>query len=114
MRMRRSGEMADRSAERAPFGWAALAAAVAVTVAPAAIAQEQVTAPSPTAQQTDRVLLEADQLIDDQQARAITAEGDVQIRYQGRTMRADRLVYDLNTGSIRAIGNVQIVLEDGS
>ena len=27
--MRRSGEMADRSAERAPFGWAALAAAFA-------------------------------------------------------------------------------------
>jgi LPS-assembly protein len=114
MRMRRSGEMADRSAERAPFGWAALAAAVAVSVAPAAVAQEQVAAPSPTAEQTDRVLLEADQLIDDQQARTITAEGDVQVRYQGRTMRADRLVYDLNTGSIRAIGNVQIVLEDGS
>jgi LPS-assembly protein len=114
MRMRRSGEMADRSAERAPFGWAALAAAVAVTVAPAAVAQEQVAVPSPTAEQTDRVLLEADQLIDDQQARTIIAEGDVQVRYQGRTMRADRLVYDLNTGSIRAIGNVQIVLEDGS
>jgi LPS-assembly protein len=54
------------------------------------------------------------ELIDDQEARTITAEGDVQVRYQGRTMRADRLIYDLNTGSIRAVGNVEIALEDGS
>lgn len=110
--MRRSGEMADRSAERAPFGWAALAAALAVTVTPAALAQ---TAPDATpAEQRDAVLLEADQLIDDQLARTITAEGDVNVRYQGRTLRADRLIYDLNTGAIRAEGNVEIVLEDGS
>lgn len=111
--MRRSGEMADRSAERAPFGWAALAAALAVTVSPAALAQTQPIS-APAEDQTDRVLLEADQLIDDQLARTITAEGNVNVRYQGRTLRADRLVYDLNTGAIRAIGNVEIVLEDGS
>jgi len=105
--------MADRPAERAPFGLAALAAALAVTVSPAALAQTQPTAPAPT-EQSERVLLEADELIDDQQARTITAEGDVQVRYQGRTLRADRLIYNLNDGSIRAIGNVQIVLEDGS
>jgi len=111
--MRRSGERADRSAERAPLGWAALAAALAVTVSPAALAQ---TAPVTAAaeDETDRVLLEADQLIDDQQNRTITAEGNVNVRYQGRTLRADRLVYDLNTGAIRAVGNVEIVLEDGS
>jgi len=111
--MRRSGEMADRSAERAPFGWAALAAALAVTVSPTALAQTQpITAPAED--RTDRVLLEADQLIDDQLARTITAEGNVNVRYQGRTLRADRLVYDLNTGAIRAVGNVEIALEDGS
>jgi LPS-assembly protein len=111
--MRRSGEMADRSAERAPFGLAALAAALAVSVSPAALAQTQ-TAPAASQEEADAVVLEADQLIDDQQARTITAEGDVHVRYQGRTMRADRLVYDLNSGVIRAIGNVEIVLEDGS
>jgi len=102
--MRRLGE---------PLGWAALAAALAVTVSPTALAQtaQPISAP---AEETDRVLLEADQLVDDQLARTITAEGNVQVRYQGRTMRADRLVYDLNTGAIRAVGNVEIVLEDGS
>ena len=114
--MRRSGEN-DR-AERAPIGWAALAAALAVSVAPAALAQTetQATDPAqaPTAQNPDAVLLEADVLTDDQQTGAITAEGNVQVRYQGRTLRADRLIYDLNSGSVRASGNVEIALEDGS
>lgn len=114
--MRRSGEN-DR-AERAPIGWAALAAALAVSVAPTALAQTQTQstdpAEAPTAQNPDAVLLEADVLTDDQVAGTITAEGNVQVRYQGRTMRADRLIYDLNSGSVRASGNVEIALEDGS
>jgi len=113
--MSRSGEMAGRSAERTPSGWAALAAALAVSVSSTALAQTQpVATPTAPTEQNENVLLEADELIDDQEARTITAQGDVQVRYQGRTMRSDRLVYDLNTGSIRASGNVQIALEDGS
>ncbi|MGQ0533796.1 MAG: LPS-assembly protein LptD [Caulobacteraceae bacterium] len=115
--MSRSGEMAGRPAERTPFGWAALAAALAMAVSAQALAQVpgavQPTSP-PSAEQNENVLLEADELIDDSEARTITAVGDVQVRYQGRTMRADRLVYNLDTGEIRAIGDVQIVLEDGS
>lgn len=103
--MRRSGE---------PLGWAALAAALAVTVSPAAMAQTTQPVAASAEEEADRVLLEADELIDDQQARTITAQGNVNVRYQGRTLRADRLVYDLNSGTIRAIGNVEIALEDGS
>jgi LPS-assembly protein len=110
--MSRLGEMAGRGADRTPLGWAAAAAALAVSVSSTAIAQTP--AEAAPAEQSEAVLLEADELIDDQVARTITAEGDVQVRYQGRTLRADRLIYDLNTGAIRAIGNVQIVLEDGS
>lgn len=136
--MVRSGDTADRLAERTPpwaFHWgAALAAALAVTGAPV-IARAQATPTSPPAnapvgapadtlalansaapavQPADLVVLEADTLIDDQIARTITAEGDVQVRYQGRTMRADRLVYNLDTGQVQAEGNVEIVAEDGS
>lgn len=110
--MSRSGEMADRSAERSPFGWAAVAAALAVSVSTAAIAQTP--QPAIPAEQAEGVLLEADQLTNDEATQTVTAEGDVQVRYQGRTLRADRLVYNLDTGVIRAIGNVEIVLEDGS
>ncbi len=111
--MRRSGEMAYRSAERAPFGLAALAAALAMSVSTVAIAQAPATQPS-SAAPSENVLLEADEVLNDDAARTVTAQGDVQVRYQGRTLRADQLVYNLDTGVIRAIGNVQIVLEDGS
>ena len=116
--MSRPGDKADRTVERAPYGWAAAAAALAVGAVPAAYAQPrppaepaQAAAPSDS---TEIVLLEADELIDDQTAGAVTAQGDVQVRYQGRFMRADRLVYDRNTGEMHAIGNVQVVSEDGS
>ena len=121
MRIVRSGEMADRAAERAPFLWAALAAALAVSASPKAHAQTS-TPPSPpppastpsNATQGLPVLLEADQLIDDDANKTITAQGDVEIRYEGRTMRADTVVYNLNAGTVHASGDVEIVTEDGS
>ncbi len=69
---------------------------------------------APGATQQPPVLLEADQLIDDDMAKTITAQGDVEIRYEGRTMRADTVVYNLNQGTIHASGDVEIVTEDGS
>lgn len=68
-----------------------------------------------TAQETgtDVVVLQADRLVSDEKAGQLTAEGAVEARYQGRTLRASRLVYDLNTRRIRASGGVQITDPDG-
>ncbi len=114
--MSRPGEMADRRAERAPLGLAALAAALAMSVSTAALAQNQpsLAAPPQPGAPTEMVMLEADEIINDEAAQTLTAAGDVQVRYGRRTLRADRLVYDLNTGAIHAIGNVEVVLEDGT
>jgi LPS-assembly protein len=89
--------------------------AAALAVGASASAQAQ-TAPTPSAsvEQSSNVLLEADEIINDEVERTVTALGDVQVRYEGRTLRAERLVYNLDTGVIRAIGNVQVVLEDGT
>jgi LPS-assembly protein len=106
--------MGGRPSERTPFGWTALAAALAMTVSTSALAQAQTASPPPPTAQSENVLLEADEIINDEAAQTVTAQGDVQVRYQGRTMRADRLVYNLQTGEIHAIGDVQIALEDGS
>ncbi|MFZ2031258.1 MAG: LPS assembly protein LptD [Vitreimonas sp.] len=121
MRIVRSGELADRAAERAPFRWAALAAAIAVSVSPKAHAQSSAPpSPPPPASTPSNatngvpVLLEADQLIDDDANKTITAQGDVEVRYEGRTMRADTVVYNLNLGTVHATGDVEIVTEDGS
>ena len=137
--MVRSGDTADRLAERTSASWTALAAALAFTVAPSVARAQPVsqTNPStPTAQtpppvitdtsaapittnptavaQDTHVILEADTLIDDEGAQTITAQGDVQVRYQGRSMRADRLIYHLDTGEVDAEGNVEIINEDGT
>jgi LPS-assembly protein len=75
--------------------------------------------------------MEADQLIRDDKNGVTTAEGNVEIRYEDRTLRADRLVYkeappvpagqtrarDRDApaqGVIRAFGHVQVIHDDGS
>lgn len=61
-----------------------------------------------------RVFLEADTLTEDRKTNQLIAEGEVEVRYQGRTLRANRLVYDLETRKIRAQGDVQIFDADGT
>ncbi|MGZ6040479.1 MAG: LPS-assembly protein LptD, partial [Phenylobacterium sp.] len=78
--------------------------------------------------------MEADQLIHDDKAGVTTAQGNVEVRYEDRTLRADRLVYDQGPapadgarrpprsqdkdapaqGVIRAFGHVQVIHDDGT
>jgi LPS-assembly protein len=75
--------------------------------------------------------MEADQLVRDDKNGVTTAEGNVEVRYQDKTLRADRLVYDQGPppadgkrptrtkngpaqGVIRAYGHVQIIHDDGT
>lgn len=62
--------------------------------------------------------MEADQLIRDDRNGRTTAQGSVEVRYDGRTLRADRLVYEQGRngqqGVIRAYGHVKIINDDGT
>ena len=58
------------------------------------------------------VYLEADQLIDDQNKKTITAEGNAEARYQGRIIRAQKIVYDSESGASHASGDVIIINPD--
>jgi len=90
-------------------------------------------APNLDSLKPDELYLEADQLIRDDKAGVTTAEGNVEVRYQAKTLRADRLVYDQGPlpadgkrpprssdknapaqGVIRAYGHVQVVHDDGT
>jgi len=62
----------------------------------------------------DIIYLEADSLTNDEETKIVTAEGEVEGRYQDKTLRADRVVYNLETGSVFAVGNVVLVQPDGS
>ncbi|MDB5424278.1 MAG: organic solvent tolerance protein OstA [Phenylobacterium sp.] len=62
--------------------------------------------------------MEADQLTRDDKSKITTAEGHVEVRYEGRTIRADRLVYQegesAGLGIIRAYGHVVTLNADGT
>jgi len=57
----------------------------------------------------DLIYLEADELINDEGEQVLTALGEVEGRYQDRTLRADRVDYNLETGEVLATGNVVLI-----
>lgn len=76
--------------------------------------QELKLAPDSPFRDPDIIYLEADKLTNDEATQILTAEGQVEGRYQDRTLRADRVVYNLDTGQVIASGNVVLVQADGS
>ncbi|NNE57827.1 MAG: LPS-assembly protein LptD [Hellea sp.] len=60
------------------------------------------------------IYLEADELINDDSAQTLIARGDVEGRYQDRSIRADEVTYYVEEGRVIATGNVILVNADGS
>lgn len=62
----------------------------------------------------DIIYLEADELVNDEAAKVLTARGNVEGRYQDRTIRADIVTYSSETGRVIATGNVVLVDPTGA
>ncbi len=62
----------------------------------------------------DIIYLEADTLLNDEDANTLAAEGNVEGRYQDRTLRADRVTYNNTTGQVIALGNVILIDPTGA
>jgi LPS-assembly protein len=60
------------------------------------------------------VVLDADNIFVNELENTVTAEGNVEAKYDGRILRADRLTYNRNTDRVRATGNVVIIDVDGT
>ncbi len=58
--------------------------------------------------------LEADLLIQDDKSKVVTARGNVEVRYRGRTLRAGEVVYDQASGVVSAKDKVVIVDPSGA
>jgi LPS-assembly protein len=58
--------------------------------------------------------LESDLLIRDDANKKMIARGDVEARYQGRTLRADEVVYDTKSEVVTAHGHVTLINADGT
>jgi len=62
----------------------------------------------------DRLLVDAKEIVYDNDKNTIAAAGDVQMNYQGRTLQADRVTYDRNTGRVYAEGNARLTDASGA
>jgi LPS-assembly protein len=62
----------------------------------------------------DELLLEADSVTRDETNHKLIARGNVQARYQDRTLRGQELEYDTISGLITANGKAQVINADGS
>jgi len=98
----------------------AFAAALSVLLAPLdeALAQaqtnlEQIVAP-PRVDSAEPMLLQADEMIYDNDNARITAKGNVEIYYGNYTLLADRVVYNRNANTLAAEGNVRMKDPDGA
>jgi LPS-assembly protein len=79
----------------------------------------QPSAPAPAAAPDDGLdensfYLEADSVADDDRNKIETAQGHVEVRYRGRTLRADALTYDSRNEVVTAVGDVTIINQDGT
>ena len=102
----------------APVLWPALAYAAPTApgaLLPAAQAPAAVAPPAGSdGLEEKEVYLEADQLIDDREHKLVIAQGHVEARVDGRTVRADKLTYDTATGASRAVGHAILIQADGT
>jgi LPS-assembly protein len=62
----------------------------------------------------DRLLVDAKEIVYDNDRNTVSAQGDVQLNYQGRTLQADRVTYDRNTGRVHAEGNARLTDNTGA
>ncbi len=60
------------------------------------------------------MVVEANSVVYNDKAHTVTAEGDAQIYYQGKTLEADRVTYFKDTGRVLAEGSVKLTDTDGS
>lgn len=99
---------------------AGVAAAFAVLLAPmheahaqAQTSLEQIVEP-PQIDSAEPMLLQADEMVYDNENARITAKGNVEIYYGNYTLLADKVVYSRNSNTLAAEGNVRMKDPDGA
>ncbi|KQP17428.1 LPS-assembly protein LptD [Methylobacterium sp. Leaf100] len=64
--------------------------------------------------QAERLLVEAAELVYDNDKNTVAARGNAELHYGPRTLQADRVLYDRNTSRVFAEGNVRLTDETGA
>ena len=63
---------------------------------------------------SSRLLVDAREIVYNNDRNTVSAVGDVELNYGGRTLQADRVVLDRNTGRVRAEGNARLTEANGA
>ncbi|PIU08811.1 MAG: LPS-assembly protein LptD [Methylobacterium sp. CG08_land_8_20_14_0_20_71_15] len=98
-------------------GLLALTLAVAPLAATGAAARPAGTQATPKAaagKPGDKLLVEADELIYDNDKNTVTARGNAELHYGPRTLQADSVRYDRASSRVFAEGNVRLTDQDGA
>ena len=61
-----------------------------------------------------KMLVEANQLVQNEDKNTVSAEGNVRIYYDGRTLEADKVVYDKTAKRLIATGHAKLTEKDGT
>ena len=71
---------------------------------------------SPAVAQSEKkkMLVEASQLVYDNDKNRVSANGNAQVYYDGKVLEADRVIYDRNTKRVFAEGNVKMTDDKGA
>lgn len=62
----------------------------------------------------DNLVVDAKEIVYDNDHNTISAVGNVTLYYQGRSLQADRVTYDRNTNRVLAVGNAKLREADGT
>lgn len=68
----------------------------------------------PSDKPAERLLVEAAELVYDNDRNTVSAVGNAELHYGPRTLLADKVLYDRNTGRVFAEGNVRLTDETGA
>jgi LPS-assembly protein len=68
----------------------------------------------PKMDSTEPMLLQADEMVYDNENNRVTAKGNVEIYYGNYTLLADKVIYDRNANTLAAAGNVRIKDPEGA
>jgi LPS-assembly protein len=98
------------------LAWVWVALALAGVLAPASHAQtiNDRLKPAATSNKTDKMLVEANELVQDERANTVSAEGNVRVYYQGRVLEADKVIYNKTTKRLFAEGHAKLTEKDGT
>ena len=89
--------------------------AVALSPGPAnAQAHAATTKTKDAAKSAAKMLVEANQLVQNDDKNTVSAEGNVRIYYDGRTLEADKVVYDKTTKRLHATDHAKLTEKDGT